>query len=126
MTAPTPSPKRVLVIDDEAHIREVVQVCLECLSGWTVQVAASGEAGLAKAVESPPDLIVLDLMMPEMNGLSFLERLRVINLQVPVVLLTAKANLIEPSILSKLQVVEAIAKPFDPVNLARQLAELLE
>jgi CheY-like chemotaxis protein len=69
MPTSTTSPKHVLVIDDEAHVREVVQVCLEILGGWTVRVAASGEEGLMEVVQSLPDLIVLDVMMPNMNGL---------------------------------------------------------
>lgn len=89
------SPKRVLVIDDEADVRTVVQGCLEDIAGWSVITAASGQEGLAQVMTSQPDAILLDLMMPEMNGFTFLKNLRtqLKERSIPIVLLTAKVNL---------------------------------
>ena len=64
MAAMDTSSKRILIIEDEDHIREVVQICLQELGGWQVFEAASGREGLARVLEQLPDAIVLDLMMP--------------------------------------------------------------
>jgi CheY-like chemotaxis protein len=128
MTAPATPVKRVLVIDDETHIREIVQTCLEILGRWKVQVAASGQEGLSKAMLEPPDAIVLDVMMPQMNGLSVLKQLRANSAtqSIPVVLLTARVDLIELPMIAKLKVAGVIAKPFNPVGLANQLSKMLD
>lgn len=127
MEAPTSPSKRVLVIDDEAHLREVVQTCLEILGKWTVQTAASGQEGLIKVRQELPDVIILDLVMPEMNGLAFLKQLRANSetQQVPVVLLTVRVDLVDLSELRESNVVEVIAKPFDPAELANRIANVL-
>ncbi len=59
--------KRILVIDDEDDIREVVQLCLKTVGGWEVLTACSGDEGLTKAEAEQPDAILLDVMMPEMG-----------------------------------------------------------
>lgn len=120
------SSKRILVIDDEDHIREVVHACLQDLAGWQVFEAASGWEGLVKVEEEQVDAIVLDWMMPGMSGLEFLERLQksVANSSIPIVLLTAKPH-IELTRLSQFGVVELIAKPFNPIMLPRQIATVL-
>jgi CheY-like chemotaxis protein len=120
------STKRILVIDDEDNIREVVHACLHNLAGWEVFEAASGWEGLVKAKEEQPDAILLDWMMPEMSGLEFLEHLQKIrmNRAIPIVLLTAKSHL-DLARLLKYGVVELIAKPFNPITLPRQIAAVL-
>jgi CheY-like chemotaxis protein len=60
--------KRILVIDDEDGIREIIQICLEAAAGWEVLTAASGSEGLEKAEAFQPDAILLDVMMPDMDG----------------------------------------------------------
>lgn len=123
----TMSTKRVLVIDDEVDVRTVVQRCLEDLAGWEVMTAASGQEGLVQVVADPPDAILLDIMMPEMNGIDFLQALRTQpeGLSVPVVLLTAKVSLTQDSTFPPLDVEGIIHKPFDPFRLVEQISNFL-
>jgi len=121
------STKRVLVIDDEPDVRAVVRGCLEDIAGWDVVTAASGQDALVQVIADPPDAILLDVMMPGMDGLSFLKALQshttVANL--PVVLLTAKVNLTQPDDMSDLGIRGVISKPFDPFLLTEQIAGFL-
>lgn len=89
--------KRILVIDDEAPIREVVAASLQKLGGWEVVLAASGREALQQIDITPPDAIVLDVIMPEMDGLTFLKYLRAdpVAQSIPVVLLTANSYLFD-------------------------------
>jgi two-component system, chemotaxis family, response regulator PixG len=119
--------KQVLVVDDDRNIREVVSMCLHKLKGWDVLTAASGQEGLNGIEIKNPDVIILDVMMPEMDGLAFLRRLRSNpdTKQIPVILLTANRYLPDKSLLTELGVVETISKPFLPVNLVRQIDKAL-
>lgn len=119
--------KRVLVIDDEAPVQEVVQSCFEELAGWEVLTSNSGRDGLEKAAAEQPDAIILDVMMPEMDGVEYLTHLKANpeTCWIPVVLLTAKVDLLQPSYYANLGVTGAIAKPFNPILLAEQVAQLL-
>jgi two-component system, chemotaxis family, response regulator PixG len=119
--------KQVLVVDDDRNIREVVSMCLHKLKGWDVLTAASGQEGLNDVQTNIPDVIILDVMMPEMDGLAFLRQLRSnpITKQIPVILLTANRYLPDKSLLTELGVVETISKPFLPVNLVRQIDKAL-
>jgi two-component system, chemotaxis family, response regulator PixG len=119
--------KQVLVVDDDRNIREVVSMCLHKLKGWDVLTAASGQEGLNDVQINSPDVIILDVMMPEMDGLAFLRQLRSNpnTKQIPVILLTANRYLPDKSLLTELGVVETISKPFLPVNLVRQIDKAL-
>jgi CheY-like chemotaxis protein len=119
--------KRILIVDDEVHVREVVQTCLETLGGWDVLSVASGREGLLEAEAEQPDAILLDVMMPEMDGLAFLRQLRSnrATQDIPVVLLTAMAHRFNQQQLTELGVRGAIAKPFNPVLLTDQIARIL-
>lgn len=119
--------KRVLFIDDDLHIRMVVQTCLETLGGWDVLLAASGQEGLVKAQVETPDAILLDMMMPEMDGLAVLQRLKAnpVTKSIPVVFLTARASLTEPQRFQRLGAQGAIAKPFNSLTLVPQIAQTL-
>lgn len=121
------SPKRVLVIDDEAMIQVVVQGCFEDVAGWEVLTASSGQEGLEKASTYSPDAIVLDIMMSEMDGLDFLKLLKASPMicAIPIVLLTGKIDFIDLDKAAVLGVVGAIAKPFDPFLLVKQVAQFL-
>jgi two-component system OmpR family response regulator len=88
MTAGDPNPK-VLVVDDEPNIRELVQVALK-FHGCSVTTAASGKQALRQAEATRPDLIVLDVMMPDMDGFEVCRRLRAAGNEVPVIFLTAR------------------------------------
>lgn len=119
--------KRILVIDDEDVIQEVVQGCFEDVAGWEVLLASSGREGLEQIVTEQPDAIVLDEMMPGMDGIAFLKQLRANDdtPSIPVVLLTAKVDLADPKLLRELGVVDMIAKPFDAIALVERVAEVL-
>ncbi|MBD2483775.1 response regulator [Planktothrix sp. FACHB-1365] len=119
--------KRILFIDDESNIRQIVKICLETLGGWNVSLAASGQEGLVKAVSEKPDAILLDVMMPNMDGLAVLQQLQAnpITQPIPVVFLTARRSLTEPYRFQALGVKGAIAKPFDSLTLVPQIANTL-
>ena len=119
--------KRILVVDDEATIREVVMLCLQRLGGWDVVTAASGQEALQQARIEPPDAIVLDVMMPEMDGFAFLERLRAdpTTQPIPVVLLTANSYLPDPQLFPQLGIALTIQKPFQPRDLVQKIAQAM-
>jgi CheY-like chemotaxis protein len=120
-------PKRILLIDDERHISTVVKACLVTLGGWAVMMAESGQEGLLKAKQEQPDAILLDVMMPDMNGLTLLRELRKepITQNIPVLLLTAKAQISDRHAYSDLDIAGVITKPFEPLKLVEQIAEVL-
>ena len=116
--------KRVLVIDDEADIRAVIQGCLEDIAGWEVLTANSGEEGLQIAATEKLDGILMDVSMPGMGGLEALGKLQE-NPQtqtIPVALLTAKVLPDEREEFASLGIVGLIMKPFDPMILVEQVA----
>jgi two-component system, chemotaxis family, response regulator PixG len=115
--------KQVLVVDDDHNIREVVSMCLHKLKGWDVLTASSGQEGLDRVQFNNPAVIILDVMMPEMDGLAFLRKLRSNpdTKLIPVILLTANRYLPDKKLLTELGVVETISKPFLPINLVRQI-----
>ncbi len=119
--------RRILVIDDEADIREVIQLTLELTRGWEILAAESGREGIALAASRNPDAILLDVMMPEMDGVATFARLQaeVATCAIPVVLLTAKAQSADKRRFAALGVAGVIAKPFDPRGLTDQLEVLL-
>jgi hypothetical protein len=84
-----PTPPHVLIVEDDAATRSLLQRTL-AKAGWTVRTAENGKVALARLAEARPTLILLDLMMPEMDGFAFLEALRPLDPTVPVVVLTAK------------------------------------
>ena len=119
--------RKILIIDDEEDIREVAALSLETVAGWDVLVAGSGAAGIAKARENRPDAILLDVMMPGMDGPTTFRELRAIpeTSGIPVILLTAKVQAADQKRFSDLGVASVMFKPFDPLILARDIAEVL-
>jgi two-component system, chemotaxis family, response regulator PixG len=119
--------RQILVVDDDRNIREVVSMCLNKLKSWEVLTAASGQEGLDQIQTNSPDAIVLDVMMPEMDGLAFLRQLRSHHgiKKIPVILLTANRYLPDKDLLTELGVVEVISKPFLPIDLVRQIDRAL-
>jgi CheY-like chemotaxis protein len=117
--------KRILVIDNEEYIREVAQICLETVTDWTVITAGSGQEGLLKAEAEQPDAILLDVMMPDMDGIATFEKLQEnpATAKIPVILLTAKVQASDRRRYAELGMTAAIAKPFNPLQLATQIAE---
>ncbi|HEX6908631.1 MAG TPA: response regulator [Terriglobales bacterium] len=119
--------KTVLIIDDEADIREVATASLQLVGGFIVLTAASGQHGIAVARQEKPDAIVLDLMMPEMDGCEVLLQLK--NdpeiRDIPVVLLTAKVQGMKKEMAQAAGAAGVLMKPFDPMLLPAQLSEIL-
>lgn len=120
---------RALVVDDDDGIRNVVDIALNLVGGFEVTEASNGEEALALITDQSFDVVVLDVMMPGLDGPSTLRRIRqtLHGADVPVVFLTAKAQPHERRELEALGVDGVIIKPFDPMTLAddvRQLARL--
>lgn len=121
------SNRRILVVDNEPAIQEVAQMSLETVAGWDVTVAGSGLEGLAAAERDRPDAILLDVMMPDMDGLDTFSRLQAnpATRSIPVILLTAKVQPTDRQSYRELGIRSTIAKPFSPLELARQIATTL-
>jgi CheY-like chemotaxis protein len=119
--------KCILIIDDEACIQEVIQISLETIAGWEVITASSGEDGITKAIREQPDAILLDVMMPYLDGLATFRRLQAEpkTQQIPVLLLTAKIQTSELQQYKKMGVKGTISKPFEPMQLAQEVANAL-
>ena len=119
--------KRILVIDDEDDIREVVQMGLEAVAGWEVLTASSGYDGLRKAALEQPDAILLDVMMPDMDGVTTFRELQGSSStrHIPVILLTAKLQPTDQRRFAELGTEGLMAKPFDPLGLAGQIVQCL-
>lgn len=119
--------KKILIIDNEAAIQEVTQICLQTVAGWLVIAADSGQEGLEKAAQEQPDAILLDVMMPDMDGLTTFQKLQEnpATCTIPVLLLTAKVQATDRQRYAELGIREAIAKPFSPLELANQIATAL-
>lgn len=119
--------KLILLIDDEEAIQEVVQVGIEIETGWQVEIASSGLAGIDLAQSQQPDVILLDVMMPDMDGISTLSNLKANQktTAIPVIFLTAKTQATEKDQLQNLGVVDVITKPFNAMTLASQIAKIL-
>jgi CheY-like chemotaxis protein len=119
--------KRVLVVDDEEPVVLVVQSCCEDIAGWEVLTAPNGYEGLKIAQTELPDAILLDVMMPVMDGLTFLKKIREnpITASIPIVLLSAKTTLTTPDRVASLGIAGAISKPFDPIALIDVVANIL-
>ncbi|VVJ15324.1 Putative response regulator [Amycolatopsis camponoti] len=114
---------RVLVVDDDETVRDVVRRYLE-VAGFTVDQAGDGAQGLAEFAAHEPDLVVLDVMMPGINGLEVCKRLRQVS-QVPIVMLTALGE--EENRIAGLQLGadDYVTKPFSPKELALRVASVL-
>jgi CheY-like chemotaxis protein len=120
--------KRVLIIDDEDDIREVAEATLELTEEWEVLTASSGALGIAQARASQPDAILLDVMMPDMDGPATLAGLQQDPLtnHIPVIFLTAKVQAADRRRFTELGIRGVIAKPFDPLTLGQQVREIVE
>ncbi len=119
--------KRILVVDDEDDIREVAALSLEMGADYEVLSASSGAAALAIAASEQPDAIVLDVMMPEMDGPTTFQKLlaQPSTAHIPVVFLTAKVQSSERARFASLGAAAVLSKPFDPLTLPAELANAL-
>lgn len=117
---------RILHVDDEQDIREVAKLALEGVGGFTLESCESGAEALEKLPGFNPDMILLDIMMPGMDGPSTLEALRKLPeaVETPVVFMTAKVQAHELKAFGALGVVDVIVKPFDPMTLSDRVREI--
>jgi DNA-binding response OmpR family regulator len=115
--------QRVLVIDDDPNVSEVVAAYLE-REGATVLVRADGESGLSEAIEDPPDVVVLDLMLPGLDGLEVCRRIQALA-PVPVIMLTAKGDETDRIIGLELGADDYVSKPFSPRELVARIKAVL-
>jgi CheY-like chemotaxis protein len=125
--AGSPTVPRILIIDDEADIREVTALSLETIAGWQVILAPSGAQGIRRASLEQPDAILLDVMMPDIDGPTTYQILKQNGntAHIPVLLLTAKVQGQDRRKLEDLGAAAILSKPFDPLTLADQISEIL-
>ncbi|ODR97602.1 hypothetical protein AUC69_10825 [Methyloceanibacter superfactus] len=123
MTSPL---QRICYIEDEPDIRSIAEFALTELGGFAVELYESGQQAIDKAPGFRPDLILLDVMMPGMDGIETFERLKEIpeTEETPVIFMTAKAMQDEVKRYLSLGASAVIPKPFDPLNLPDQLREI--
>lgn len=118
--------EKILYVEDEPDIQAVARVALELLGGFQVGICANGQEALATVPVFGPDLILLDVMMPGMDGPTTLARLRAdpASAAIPVIFLTAKVQPEEVLHYQGLGALDVIAKPFDPMTLAAQVRRI--
>ena len=121
------SSKRILLIDDEVDIHKITQVGLMMEAGWELLTAQSSDEGIAIALAKHPDAILLDVMMPERDGIATLKLLHELPevQDIPIVFLTAKAQAADRRHFYSLGAQGVITKPFDPMTLASQISGFL-
>jgi CheY-like chemotaxis protein len=119
--------QKVLIVDDEDDIRELAHISLERVGGFQVIAASSGQDALRLAASEEPDAIVLDAMMPGLNGPETLERLKAdaATARIPVVFLTGSVQEVERERFKELGAHGILTKPFDPMTLAGDLRACL-
>jgi CheY-like chemotaxis protein len=115
------------VVDNEQYIQEVAKICLETMASWEVITASSANEGINQAEVWQPDAILLDVMMPDMDGIAAFEKLQTnpLTKAIPVILLTAKIQASDRRRYAQMGIKTAIAKPFNPLELANQVATAL-
>jgi two-component system, OmpR family, response regulator len=121
-----PALQRVLYVEDDADIRTIATLALETVGGLQLHACAGGQAALEVAPQFAPDLLLLDVMMPGMDGPTTLQRLRELpgTARTPVVFMTAKVQASEVAHYRSLGAIGVITKPFDPMTLAAQVRAL--
>lgn len=117
---------KILYVEDEPDIQAVASIALSDVGGFTLEICSSGKSALEKAVAFKPDLLLLDVMMPEMDGPATLEALRRLpeTAQTPAIFMTAKVQTHEVEHFKSLGAIQVVAKPFDPMTLAQTLRDI--
>ncbi|MEH2091075.1 response regulator [Nostoc sp.] len=119
--------RNILIVDDEEDVQAIAKLGLEMGAGWNVLTACSGREALNIAANSKLDVILLDMMMPDMDGRATLQQLKAnpVTNSIPVILLTAKVQESDQESFTGLDVAAVFAKPFRPLKLATQISEAL-
>ena len=117
---------RILLVEDDIDIQFIAKMALESVGGFTVQVCSSGQEALDKIPEFKPELILMDVMMPGMDGLTTFRELKKIEefKSIPVVFLTAKVQTKEIEIYKEIGGIDVILKPFDPMTLTETIQNI--
>ena len=120
--------KKILIVDDEPHIRILLEQTLELLEDQGVEllVAGDGKEGLEIALDERPDLIFLDVNMPHLSGYEVCERVKEVDSQIPVILLTAKGQALDKERGRAAGADEYVTKPFDPDRVLEKAALILK
>jgi CheY-like chemotaxis protein len=118
--------QRILMVEDDPDIQIVASFSLEAVGGYTVRVCSGGAEALAQVDSFAPDLVLLDVMMPEMDGPTVLSHLRARSetANLPIIFMTAKAQAHEVAAYLQMGAIAVVAKPFDPMQLPQMLASL--
>ena len=119
--------RRILIIDDEDDLREVAALSLEATAGWNILTASSGAAGIEIATAEQPDAILMDVMMPGVDGPTTFGHMQQnpVIAHIPVLLLTAKVQGVDQRRFAGLGLAGILFKPFDPLTLAQQISDAL-
>jgi CheY-like chemotaxis protein len=117
---------RILLVDDDSDIRTVTRLALQLVAGHVVEECASGAEALAKAPEFAPDLIVMDVLMPEMDGVATMRAMRKDPRfsSTPIIFLTATAQTSNITDFLRMGALCVIRKPFDPLELVEEIGRL--
>ena len=120
--------KRILYVEDEPDIQVVARLALENIGGFPLKVCSSGNEAVGAAAEFAPDMIVLDVMMPGLDGPTTLQELRKIRslANTPAVFMTAKVQPQEVAHYKRIGAIDVIVKPFDPITLSSSLTAVWE
>ncbi len=118
--------RRILCVEDDADIRAIAEMALEMVGEFDVLICASGGDALDRVSDFAPDLIMLDVMMPGMDGPTTLQCLRAnpVTAAIPVIFLTAKVQPSEIQYYQSLGALDVIAKPFDPMRLSDEVRRI--
>lgn len=118
--------KRILYVEDEPDIQAVVRLALENIGGYTLEVCSSGQEAIAKGEAFNPDMLLLDVMMPGLDGPTTLKELRKkpTLADKPAVFMTAKVQPQEVAHYKEIGAVDVIVKPFDPTTLSEEVSRI--
>lgn len=124
----TPALQHILLVEDDPDIQVVAKLALEAVGGFHVAICSSGQEALTSVIALAPDLVLLDMMMPDLDGADTLAALRTMpgSAATPVIFMTAKVQPHEVIEYKALGAVGVIAKPFDPMTLASSITSLWE
>ena len=117
----------IMLVDDEADIRTIAELALSSIGGWNVVLAGSGQEALTQLAKQPVDLVLLDVMMPDMDGPTVLKRMRDSETlaHIPVIFMTAKVQRREVDHFLDLGALGVVAKPFDPMQVSDQIRQIM-
>ena len=118
--------KRILYVEDEPDIQAVARIALEHVGGFIVEICSSGHEAIERGPEFKPDLLLLDVMMPGMDGVTTLRELRKLPglTAIPAMFMTAKVQPSEVAQLRQQGAIDVIPKPFDPMSLSENIRSL--